>query len=191
MKIHSDLQCDSNTAVNPGYVWLQFNPVTGQFGVEVKPDGGVTVNLTYSATGVLRVGNGFQMISSNGQHIYRPLSVPFGNGSEIISEYTPSLSTARVGLAPRDDSIAEFSYAFIEALGDHGGYLARVTVSCANPFAPYFESHLSGGPVEIATPLNTKTVLGQSIFGSGDIAVAGGSGGLSTGVAIALRTVRF
>lgn len=169
MKIHSDLQCDSNTPVNPGYVWLQFNPVTGQFGVEAKPDGGVVVNLTFSATGVLRVGNGFQMVSGSGQHIYRPLSVPFGNGSEIISEYTPSSSAARVGLAPRDDSSAEYSYAFIEASGDSSNFLARVTASCANPFAPYFESHLSGGPVEIATPLNTKTVLGQSIFGAGDI----------------------
>ena len=187
MKIHSDLQCDSNTAVNPGYVWLQFNPVTGQFGVEAKPDGGAVVNLTFSATGVLRVGNGFQMVSGSGQHIYRPLYVSFGNGSEIVSEYEPSLSTARVGLAPRDDSSAQFSYALIEAIGDNGNYLARVTASCANPFAPYFESHASIGPVELATPLNTKTVNGESIFGSGNIA----AGGLSIGVAIAMRTVRF
>lgn len=38
---------------------------------------------------------------------------------------------------------------------------------------------------------NIKTINGNSIIGSGDIAIAGGSSGLSTGAAIALRTVRF
>lgn len=185
MKIHSDLQCDSNTPVNPGYVWLQFNPVAGQFGVEVKPDGGVIVNLLYSSTGVLRVGNGFQMVSYTGQHIFRPADpgVGGGSGAEVRTEYDSNLSFSRVFLAAKDYSSNYHCVAALEASGDNGNGYARLIATTEWSFGPRFESHATGGEVDVATPLNTKTVFGQSIFGYGDISIAG--------LAIALRTVRF
>lgn len=185
MKIHSDLQCDSNTSVNPGYVWLQFNPVTGQFGVEVKPDGGVIVNLLYSSTGVLRVGNGFQMVGYAGQHIFRPADpgVGGGSGAEVRTEYDSNLSFSRVFLAAKDYSSNYHCVAALEVSGDNGNGYARLIATTEWSFGPRFESHLTGGEVDVATPLNTKTVFGQSIFGYGDISIAG--------LAIALRTVRF
>lgn len=175
MKIQSDIQCDSNTPVNPGYVWLQFNPVTGQFGVEAKPDGGVIVNLTFSATGVLRVGNGFQMVGYLGQHIFRPADpgVGGGSGAEVRTEYDSNLSFSRVFLAAKDYSSNYHCVAALEASGDNGNGYAKLTATTEWSFGPRFESHATGGEVDVATPINTKTVFGQSIFGYGDISTPG------------------
>lgn len=174
MKFDGNIEVDSHTPSNPGYVYLQFNPVLGKFTVTAKPDGGSALSYNFdAATGRITSSNGFAITDGgNGPTYFRPYSSELSgaqNGSEIRSEYSPNFgSYAAVQLIARDASSAQYAEARLTASGE--GNTRRVGVN-AGELWPYYE--MDGTRYGVLSQRWTKTVFGQDLFGTGNITAAG------------------
>ncbi|CAB4129436.1 hypothetical protein UFOVP116_7 [uncultured Caudovirales phage] len=141
----------------------------------------VTGTATYdAATGVLNVTNAVSSVAGRtGAVLLNKADVGLAN-VDNTSDANKPVSTAQSAAISAAQSAAISASAPAAHVGSGGDAHSSATTSVAGFMSASDKTKLDSISGTVLTATNVKTINGNSIFGTGDIAISGGSGGSST-----------